>query len=123
MQENEQIKAMRKLGMTAEEIADVLKCDAEIDPGAKLFELTDEQKKAEKKARATGQKTAPTVYNFQKRERKTNNDKRTLMAMIEETLGRFVEDLKTINPERELEFLYNEKRYRIILSAPTKKKG
>ncbi len=117
------VNAMKKLGFSDSEIKDVLESDARIDKGAKLFELTEEQKKAEKKARATGQKTTPTVYNFQKRERKANNDKRTLMAMIEETLGRFVEDLKTINPERELEFLYNEKRYRIVLSAPSKKKG
>ena len=118
------VNAMKKLGFSDSEIKDVLEADARIDKDEKLFELTEEQKKAEKKARTTGQKTkAPTVYNLQKRERKADNDKRTLIAMIEEGLGRFVEDLKTINPEREISFLYNDKRYKIVLSAPRKKKG
>ena len=36
---DEQIKAMQNLGMTDEEIADVLECDKRIDKGEKLFEL------------------------------------------------------------------------------------
>lgn len=116
------VNAMKKLGFSDSEIKNVLEADARIDKGEKLFELTEEQKKVEKEARGTKTK-APTVYNLQKRERKADNDKRTLIAMIEEGLGRFVKDLKTINPERELEFLYNEKRYKIVLSAPREKKG
>lgn len=124
MGNEKRVEAMRKLGMTEEEIADVLKCDAEIDHGENLFELTAEQKKAEKKARMTGQKKkAPTVYNLQKRDRKTDNDKREIMQCIDDALCCLVDDVEVINPERELEFFYNDKRYRIILSAPYKKKG
>ena len=118
------MKAMRKLGMSTEEIADVLKCDAEIDHGANLFELTAEQKKAEKKARMTGQKAkAPTVYNLQKRDRKTDNDKREIMQCIDDALCCLVDDVEVVNPEREISFLYNDKRYKIVLSVPREKKG
>ena len=44
--QKEQVRAMRVLGMTDEEIADVLECDKRIDKGEKLFELTAEQEKA-----------------------------------------------------------------------------
>ena len=46
-----QIESMRKLGMTDEEIADLLECDKRIDKGEKLFELTPEQEKASKETR------------------------------------------------------------------------
>ena len=49
-----QLEAMRKLGMTEEEIADVVKSDEAIDKGEKLFELTVEQEKASKQARNSG---------------------------------------------------------------------
>lgn len=118
------VSAMKKLGFSDSEIKDVLEADARIDKGENLFELTAEQKKAEKKARMTGQKKkAPTVYNLQKRERKTNNDKREIIQCIDDALCCLVDDVEVINPERELEFFYNEKRYRIILSAPHKEKG
>lgn len=116
------MRAMRKLGMSTEEIADVLKCDAEIDHGANLFELTAEQKKAEKEARGTKTK-APTVYNLQKRERKADNDKREIIQCIDDALCCLVDDVEVINPEREISFLYNDKRYKIVLSVPREKKG
>lgn len=121
MKENKQTLAMRKLGMSDEEIADVLKSDAEIDHGAKHFELSNEQKQAEKKARATGGKT--TVYKLEKRERKADNDKRFLIDSLMDAVKGFAQNVNLINPEREFEFLYNEKRYKIVMSMPREKKG
>jgi hypothetical protein len=47
---DEQIFAMRRLGMTEEEIADVLQCDKEIDRGKRMdFDLDPETEKMAKK--------------------------------------------------------------------------
>ena len=61
---NKQILAMKSLGFTDEEIKDVIECDKRIDRGEKLFELTEEQKKTEKKMRQA--ERAPTNTNLQK---------------------------------------------------------
>lgn len=112
---NKQIEAMKRLGMSEAEIADVLESDKRIDKGEKLFELTTEQKQAEKKAKGTGTRT---VYNFQKRERKADNDKREIIQCIDDALCSLVDDVEVINPEREILFIYNDKKYKVVLSAP-----
>lgn len=112
---NKQIEAMKRLGMSETEIADVLESDKRIDKGEKLFELTAEQKQAEKKAKGTGTRT---VYNFQKRERKADNDKREIIQTLDDALCDLVDNVEVTNPEREILFTYNEKKYKIVLSAP-----
>ena len=104
---------MRQLGMTEQEIADVMECDKQIDKGAKLFELNDEQKQVAKKMSGTGTKT---VYQFQKRERKADNDKREILGLLLNRLDEY--NPQVVNPEREFLFTYNEKKYKIVLSAP-----
>ena len=107
--------AMRQLGMTTQEIEDVLECDKQIDKGAKLFELSNEQKQVAKKMTGTGTKT---VYQFQKRERKADDDKREIIQTLDDALCDLVDDVTVVNPEREILFTYNEKKYKIVLSAP-----
>ena len=47
---DEQIFAMRRLGMTEEEIEDILRCDKEIDRGKRMdFDLDPETEKMAKK--------------------------------------------------------------------------
>lgn len=110
-----QIQALRNLGLTDEEVADVLESDKRIDQGAKLFELTDEQKQVVKKMSGTGTKA---VYQFQKRERKADNDKREIIQTLDDALCDLVDDVEVVNPEREILFTYNDKKYKIVLSAP-----
>lgn len=105
--------AMRKLGYNDTEIAEMLQADAEIDRGEKLFELPDELKAGAKKARQAERKTGTPV----KREKKVDNDKRYIMYTIMSALGE-VENLETINPEREITFTYNERKYRVTLALP-----
>ena len=115
----EQEKALFSLGLSPEEVAEVLADDAKIDKGEKLFELTEDQQKASKKARAAGR--VPGVYKFDKRERKTDEDKRHLMRVLEDAVCGLSETLvEVVNPERELVFVYNGKKYKITLSAPRK---
>lgn len=119
-----QIEAMRKLGMTEEEIQEVLKTDREIDRGADPFPLTQEQEQVVKKARQADR--AVNAYGKEvKRERKVDDDKRYLMRAIKSGLFTYagIKDetaINVINAEREIEFIFNGKKYKIVLSAPRK---
>lgn len=114
---SKQVEAMRKLGMSEAEIADVLESDKRIDRGEKLFELDPELEKGAKKARQADRK--PTTYNFQKRERKANNDKRTIINALDEALCRIADQQTEItNAEREIIFHFNGVKYKVVLSAP-----
>ena len=110
---SKQAEALKNLGLTPDEIADVLECDKRIDQGEKLFELNAEQKQAEKKAKNSG---THTVYSFSKRERKADNDKREILGLLLDRLDEY--NPQVVNPEREFLFTYNEKKYKIVLSAP-----
>ena len=110
-----QVLALRKIGCTEEEIADVLKCDKEIDRGAKIFELDKELEPGAKKARRADRTDTPKKAV---RERKPNEDKQTLLHLLQCGLGDDVTDLVVVNPEREFLFTYNGTKYKVVLSAP-----
>lgn len=114
----ERVKELaRILDITPDEVIEMLNDDERIDKGEKLFELTPEQEKASKKARqvARGTSTTPT-----KRERKADNDKAFLIGLFKEKLNEFgdVTDLVIVNPERELTFTLNNRKFKVVLSAP-----
>lgn len=120
MTEKEILHAMKTLDLTREEAIEMLQEDAEIDRGADPHPLTPEQEKASKAARivSTGPRTAPV-----KRERKPNEDKRELIAAIEEMLTYSdiqAEEVTITNPERQIDFEFRGNRYRVVLSAPRK---
>lgn len=114
---NKQIKALEKLGLTAEEIAEVLADDKRIDKGEKLFELSAEQEKASKEARKADRK--PTAYKFDKKEKKVDNAKRFLIQLLVSSMENAdITNITIENPERELIFYYENKKYKLVLSAP-----
>ena len=125
IQMNTQIQAMRKLGMTEEEIAELLEADKKIDQGEKLFELSAEQEKASKQARQADRK--PKAYDLDntggKRSKKANEDKQYLIKAIQTGLKTYCGGLdeasiETQNPEREFTFTYNDTKYKVVLSMP-----
>lgn len=115
-----QVVALAKLGLTDEEIKQVLADDKRIDKGEKLFELSAEQEREAKKARNVGR--APTAYKFTKRERKPDEDKKVLcQTMIEALIEAGMVDNSTLhieNIEREFLFKHNGRKYKVVLSAP-----
>ena len=113
---SEQVEAMRKLGMSEEEIADVLESDKRIDRGEKLCELDPELEKGAKKARQADRK--PTTYNFQKRERKADNDKAELLNALFTTILPMCDTYEVTNSEREFCFTYHGRKFKVVLSAP-----
>lgn len=100
---------MRALNITEEEYNILMADDKRIDRGEKLFELPYDLKAGAKKARQADRKP-----NASKRERKEDADKRKLIA----DFAKLVEVIEIINPEREFLFMYNGKKYRLILSHP-----
>lgn len=110
-----QILALQKLGCTEEEIADVLKCDKEIDRGAKLFELDKELEPGAKKARRADRTDTPKKAV---REKKEDVDKATLLHLLQCGVGEDVENLEIVNSEREFLFTYNGRKFKVVLSAP-----
>ena len=115
---------MCALRISREDAIQVIEDDKRIDKGEKLFELTAEQKAVEKKMRQ-----APRTAEAKppKRERKTDNDKRFLIDSLVWALTTDIENagdnvlaqnVEIVNPEREFLFTYNEKKYKVVLSAP-----
>ena len=113
---NRQIEAMKKLGMSEAEIAEVLEADKRIDKGEKLFELSAEQEQEAKKARNVGR--APTAYKFTKRERKPDQDKADLLNVLFSAVLPVCDTYEITNGEREFLFTYHGKKYKVVLSAP-----
>jgi hypothetical protein len=126
MSESLQIQKLRKLGLSEEEIQQVLADDKRIDKGEKLFELTAEQEKASKKARQFDRNKKPTVYKLDnekgKRSKKSDDDKQFLieavMCGLADVAGIAGETVEVVNPEREIIFNFRDKKYKIVLSAP-----
>ena len=113
---------MSTLSITREEALQVLKDDEAIDKGEKLFELTAEQKQAEKKARSTGTKA---VYTFTKRERKPNEIKGNLIEFLENALKNSdfeVENVEILNKERQIAFKIGENDFELTLIQKRKPK-
>jgi hypothetical protein len=125
-----QLEAMKKLGMTDEEIAQVIADDEAIERGEKReFDLTPEQLKEAKKYTKAGTKK-PTVYKLDnengKRSRKENPTKAAIIAEIAEFLQKnsenAVENLVVLNKERQISFQIGENTYEITLTQKRKPK-
>lgn len=116
------LKHMTLLKCTREEAEEIVACDERIDKGEKLFELTPEQEKASKKARAIGTKTTTpkATESKPKRERKADNDKAMLIDEIKSAIEGLecVEGVEVTNAEREMLFYCNGRKFKIVLSAP-----
>lgn len=114
-----QLDAMRRLGMSEDEISALIADDKRIDQGEKLFSLSEEQERASKEARTT---TSVNAYGKQvKRERKTDTDKDHLMRILNTAIGHnpSVSDFERTK-DGECVFTYNGRKFRITLAAPKK---
>lgn len=109
---------MKKLGISKEEAEQMYQDEMEDN----LPELTTEQKKVEKEMRQADRKKeiAP-----RKRERKPDNDKRSLIQYLVDAIDGTcdaLDPINVINPEREIEFIYHDVKYRLTLAKPRKEK-
>lgn len=118
-EKQKQIDALQRLGLTDDEIAEVLADDEKIDKGEKLFELSAEQKENVKKMTKAGNCKGYTK-STEKKEKPIDENKRNFISTIAETLENLADSgtVDIINPERELTFTANGKKYKIVLSCP-----
>ena len=113
---------MELLQCTEEQAKDIIAKDKEIDKMTVAqceSDLTQEQKASAKKARQGDRK--PTVYNFNTRERKADLDKAHLIHLLADCLCMVTaneNDLTVTNAERQIDFVYNGRKFRVVLSAP-----
>ena len=116
---DEMIKTiMKNLDCDEETAKNVIECDKRIDKGEKLFELPEELEKGAKKARNAGNckgYTKPT-----NREKKVDDTKRGLIELLTSVIAEqpACNSLIVDNPEREFNFLWGGKKYKIVLSCP-----
>lgn len=115
---NEQIqKMMKNLNLTEQEARELLADDAKVDRGQKMsFDLTPEQEKNAKKARATGTKK-PTAYKFENRKRKENPEKRDILKAVFELAEDCWDGAELVNPERQVDFHLNGNHYSLTLTC------
>lgn len=118
MAESKQIENMRKLGMTEEEIAEILEEDKAIDRSGvsdKIFDWEmnpEDHKKAMKLANSDEKKSS----DKKKRERKEDPVKRGIIQALFDCLDENYQQAKIDNPERVITFWANDNPYQITLS-------
>ena len=113
-------KLMDLRGYSREEATQIVLDDEATDKGViHPWNLTKEQEKANRKARQVDksdrEKKTPV-----KRERKADNEKQELINLFIEALENEASDIEVLNKEREVEFIYKERKFKITLSAPRK---
>ena len=107
-------KLMKTLDLTEEEALQLIEDDKAIDRGAKMFDLDPELEKASKRARQAPRTTPPTPT---KRTKKEDTEKGYLISEIVKALAE-CDKVEITNPERQIDFEFSGRKFRIVLSAP-----
>lgn len=113
---NEKIQSlMKKLDISEAEAREILAYDEDVDKGKKTeFDLTPEQEKSTRKYRQAERKQ--TAYNFTKRERKPDLEKRKIIEEIANFLSeKDGFDVSIIKKEREISLIVGSNDYSITL--------
>ena len=126
MAESQREKLMRTLKISAQEADELIAYDNAVDHGQKTeYDLTAEQEKETRKYRQADRK--PTVYNFQKRERKPNATKEGLVAEIAEFLEKNsnfdTKNVEITNKNREITFQVADDTFTFTLVQKRKPKN
>jgi hypothetical protein len=113
----DQREALKKLGLTDEEVAEVLETDRRIDKGEKLFDLPKELEKGAKKARNAGNCTG---YTKTARVKKIDEDKKHLISLLFDGVNdnTMADNFQVVNAEREFTFEYKGRKFKVVLSCP-----
>lgn len=109
-------KLMQVLGVSEEEAREILATDKAIEQGADPFPLTDAEEKASKEARRAEQDKATRKQTT--KPKKVDTDKAEIISVLDDALCDLVDNVEVINPEREILFHFNGRKFKITLSAP-----
>ena len=116
---------MQLLEVSRNEAIEILQTDAEIDKGAKLFELTPEQKAVEKKMRKTVKAVAPNGKKIQ-RELKIDDNREKLLSSIIELFNKKFSIENIERPPRttnKIKFEFFGDTFTVTVTKERKKKG
>ena len=125
--EQEQIaRIMNGLKCTEAEAREIYLADCAIDKGEKMdFDISAEQEKVVKKMRQADRK--PTVYKFDKRERKENATKAGLVqeifTFLTENCGFSLNSVEITNKERQIAFKCGDDAFELTLVQKRKPKN
>ena len=125
-----QMQAFKKLGYSDAQIEEMLEDDKAVDRGETLpWDMSkEEHKKAMKYANADEHKKpkTPTVYKFDKRERKENAPKKTiidaLFAFLTKNDAFSPANVEILNKERQISFDFANEKFEITLTQKRKPK-
>lgn len=116
-------KLQKSLKCSYEEAVQIIADDEEVDKmtSTKQLEsdLTAEQKKVAKKSRQTGTKAKT---ESKPRERKADLAKAKLIKEVARTLTELNAEVEITNTEREINFQYGDRKFKILLTATREKK-
>lgn len=114
--EQDILRIMSALNVDRETATEIAQADKAIDRGEKMpFDLTAEQEKATRNYR---QVARPVMVESKPRPRKADEDKREIIDSLSDALCDLVDNVVITNPERQLDFEYNGRKFRVVLSAP-----
>lgn len=127
--QEKQKQALRKLGLSEEEIKELMEYDNKIDKGQKNLEhdLTAEQEKIAKKAiHVTGKSIKSENTPKQERKSKGNPTKELVIAEFAKFLAEnseiSAENVEILNKTRQIAFKIGENNYEIALTEKRKPK-
>ena len=130
MAENQKEKLMRLLQCSEEDALDIMAQDKAIDQGKRVaFDLDPEKEKQAKKMANAGVRKAPTVYNFEQKDkkRKENPTKSGIIAelakFLEENSENACEMVEITNKERQIAFKIGENAFELTLVQKRAKKS
>lgn len=116
--EKEKNILMKKLNITEQEALELIEFDKDVNSGKIKDELTKEQKAVIKKMtnssthKKTERKPAPKKVVAEK--------EKLFLKLVDDLEMNSYEEIKILNPNREVEFLFEGKKFKIVLSMPRK---
>lgn len=122
MAESKKEKLMRTLGISAAEAEELMAYDEDVQHDKKTeYDLTPEQEANARKYRQADREKKPFIPDLKKRERKPNEPKREIIKTLQDAIDAIgAENVEITNIERQIDFVLDGIRYRIVLSAPRK---
>lgn len=109
---------MQTLDITKAEAKDIIECDQKIDKGEKLFELSQEGKKAEREMKQT--RSVDAYGKVRTREKKEDSQKQEIIKILADAIEGALDltEMKIENKEREFTFRMDGRKFKIVLSCP-----
>lgn len=109
-------RIMAGLGVDRAQAEEIYQADKAIDRGEPMpFDLDPEKAK---NVRKYTQVARPVMVESKPRPRKADEDKREIISTLDDALCDLVDNVIVTNPERQLDFEYNGRKFRLTLSAP-----